>query len=154
GSENKHGFGGLQLCAGKQHVPGGLKNERDGSSFFEREIFGIGEAVHFGAANELRATAVDHVSEIGELRTIIVASSQPGGALAAGNSGGQENFLAGLDGGDVGANPLDDAGHITTGNVRKRDRNPRESPAYPQVEMIQGAGVDADDDFAQARFEF
>jgi hypothetical protein len=131
-----------------------LKNERDGSRFFERELFGIGEAVHFGAANELGATSVDHVSEIGKLRTIVVASSQTGGALAAGNAGSEENFLAGFDGGDAEANLLDGAGNIAAGNMRERDGNARDSAAHPEVEMIESAGVDADDDFAGARFGF
>src|SRR5439155_21190256 len=44
-AEDEDFFGGLKLRAGEQHVPGGLENERNGGGFFEREIFGIGEAV-------------------------------------------------------------------------------------------------------------
>lgn len=153
-AENENGFGGLELRASEQHVPGGLENEWDGGSFFERKIFGVGEAVGFGTADEFGAPAVNHVAEVGKLRAVIVAAGEAGGALAAGDSRGEENFLAGPDRGDVGADFFDDAGDVAAGNVRKRDRNAGEAAAYPEVEMIEGAGVDAGKDFARAGFGF
>src|SRR2546430_10567603 len=51
-------FPGLQLATSDEHVPGGLKDERNRGGLFPLEIFGISEAVHFGRANEFRRAAV------------------------------------------------------------------------------------------------
>ena len=84
------------MRAGEQHVPGSLENEWDGSGFFEREPFRIWEAVYFGATDELRASTVDQITEICELRALVVAAGEAGGAFAAAHSGGEQDFLAWL----------------------------------------------------------
>ena len=40
----RHRFGGLELRAGDQHVPGGERNERKRGGFFEAEICGDRDA--------------------------------------------------------------------------------------------------------------
>jgi hypothetical protein len=131
-----------------------LENERYCSGLLERKIFGIGEAVDLGAADEFGAAAVDQVAEIGELRAVVVAAGEAGGTFAAGDAGSEENFLAGLHGRDVRAGPGDDTGDVAAGNVRERDRDTRDALAYPEIEMVEGAGVHADEDFAGAEFGF
>jgi hypothetical protein len=44
----------------------------------------------------------------------------------------------------------DFASDVTAGNVRKRYRNARQALADPDVEMVQGAGVNAYEHFARA----
>jgi len=135
-------------------VPSSLENERDGGGLFEGEILGEGEAVNLRAAHELGAAAVDHVTEIGKLRAIVVAAGQASGAFAASDSRSEENLLAWSDGGHSWADFFDGAGDIAAGNVRKRNRNAGEAAADPEVEMVESAGVDADEDFAGAGFGF
>jgi hypothetical protein len=131
-----------------------LENERNGGSFLEGKILGIGEAVDFGAADKLGAATVDHVAEIGELWTVVVPAGEASRAFAAGDSGSEEDFLAGLGGGDTRVGFFDDPRDVAAGNVRKRDGNAGKPAADPQVEVVERAAADADEDFAGAEFGF
>jgi hypothetical protein len=55
--------------------------------------------------------------------------------------------LADVDVVNVVADLDDLAGHVATGNVRQRNGVVRKAVANPQVEMIEGASADADEDF-------
>jgi hypothetical protein len=151
-AEDEDFFAGLKLRAGEQHVPGGLENERDGSGFFERKIFRIGEAVGFGAAHESGAAAVDHVAKIGKLRAVVVATGEAGRTFAASDSGSEENLLARAYFGDACTDFFDHAGNVAAGNVRQRNLQPGNALADPKIEMVEGAGVDGDEDLAEAGF--
>ena len=48
----------------------------------------------------------------------------------------------------------DFAGDIAAGNVGERDSNTGEAAANPEVEMIEGAGADANQDFIVAEGRF
>jgi len=133
-------------------VPSGLKNQRDGRGFFKRETFRIGEAIDFGTADKLRAPAVNQVAEIGEPRTVVVVAGKTSSALAAGDSRSEENLLARLDGGNASADLFDDAGDVAAGDMRERNRNAGEPAAHPEVQVVERAGVDADQNFSEAKF--
>src|SRR5258706_9154361 len=57
------------------------------------------------------------------------------------------HFVAGLYPGNQRANFAHDAGNVVAENVRQRDLDPRQTAAYPHVEMIQRAGAHFDQDF-------
>jgi hypothetical protein len=149
-AEDEDVFTGLQFGAGEQHVPGGLEDQRDAGGFGEGEIFRIGNAIYFGDFDEFGATAVDEVAEIGEAAAAIVLAGNASGAFAAGDAGSENDFLAGADGGDVGADFGDLAGDVAAGDVRERDGDAGEAATDPEVEMIEGAGFYFDEDFVGA----
>jgi len=149
-AENEHVVTRLKLGAGYQHVPGGLEDERYGSGFFERKTLRIRQAIYFGDANELGRATVNHVAEIGELAAAVVESRDACGTLAAGYPGGENYFLPDTDGGDFRSDLRDLAGDVAAGNVRKGYRNARQALADPNVEMVQGASVNADEHFVGA----
>jgi hypothetical protein len=84
------------------------------------------------------------------LTAAVVETGYACNAFAAGDSGGEDNFLADLDGSDVGANLGDFASDVAAGNVWERDWNIWQTTADPEVEMIQCAGTDAHEDFVGA----
>jgi len=131
-----------------------LENERDGGGLFERKTLGIGEAVDFGAADQLGTAAIEQVTEVGELRAVIVAAGEASGALAAADPWSQENFLVGPYCGDAGSNFVDDTSDVAARDMRERNGETRNTLAYPKIQMVEGAGVDADESFAEARFGF
>lgn len=153
-SKDEDIFAGLQLRAGEQHVPGSLKNQRDGRRLFKRKIFRMRKAVHVRAAYEFRATAVNQVAEIGKLRAIVVKSGEALCAFAAGDARSQQNFLASSDSGDARAGFFDDTSDVAPGNVREWNRESGDALANPEVEMVEGASVHANEDFAETRFGF
>jgi len=128
-------------------MPRGLEDERDGGGFFERQIFGIGETVYFGGANELSAATVDHIAEVSELAAAIVEAGEARGAFAAGDTGGEEHLLAYANRCNLSSDLRNFAGHVAAGNMRKRNRHIRKTLAHPEIETVQGAGSDADQNF-------
>src|ERR1700736_4816989 len=118
-------------------MPGGLEYQRDRGGLFEAEIFRIRNAVHFRAFYEFGAAAVDHVAESGKFAAAVCETGQAFGAFSAGDSGGEDNFLADFHRGDVGADLSDFANDVAAGNVWKRDWNVGQTAAYPEIEMIQ-----------------
>src|SRR5262249_35910365 len=111
------------------------------------EIFRIGEAVYFGAANEFSATAVGNGSKIAELRTLVVVASEASGAMAARDTWSENDFLPDGDAGDTGAELGDFAGDVAAGDMREWNGDAGQAAADPQVEMIERAGADANEDF-------
>ena len=154
GSENQDGFAGLKLGAVDEHVPGGEENERDGGGVRPVEVFWIRETVDLGHTNIFRAAAIDHVTEVGEIAAAVILTSDAGGTFATGNAGSENDFLADVNGGDFWADLGDFAGNIAAGNVGERDGNAGEAAANPEVEMIEGAGTDANQDFIVAESRF
>jgi hypothetical protein len=142
------------LSAIDKHVPSGEEDKRDGGSVGPIEIFGIRETVDFGRANVFGATAIDHVTKVGEVAAAIILAGDAGGTFAAGDAGRENDFLADVNGGDFRADLGDFAGNIAARNVRERDGNAGKATANPEVEMIKGAGADADEDFIVAENRF
>ena len=62
--------------------------------------------------------------------------------------GREDDFLSNVDGMYIRADLGDLSGHITARNMRQAEcGHSGQAAADPQVEMIQGAGVNADQDF-------
>lgn len=154
GGKNKHGFTGLELRASDEHVPGGLEDDRDGGGMSPIEVFGVRKAIDFGAANIFGAGAIDHAAEIGVIATEIVVAGETGGTFAAGDAGRKNDLLTNVDGGDFRAKLDDFTDAVAAGNVRKRDLESGKAAANPEVEMVEGAGTDADKDFVAAELRF
>jgi hypothetical protein len=153
-AEDEHVFAGLKLGAVDEHVPGGLEDERDGGGFFEREIFGIGQAIDFGRANEFGAATVEHVAEVRSVAAAVVQASHASWAFAATNERCEHNFLTYANGGDFRADLCDFSGDVAAGNVGKRDGHVGQSAADPQIKMIQRASAHAGENFVRAGLGF
>jgi len=135
-------------------VPCGEENERDGGGVRPIEVFGIRETVDLGHANILRAATIDHVTEVGEVAAAVILAGDAGGTFATRNPGGENDFLAHVDGGDFRADLGDFTGNIATGNVGKRDGDAGQAVANPEVKMIEGAGANAYEDLIVAENRF
>ena len=129
--QNEHIFTWLNLRATNQHVPCGLKDQRNGSGFFEREIFRIRHAVDFGNADEFSATPVNQVTKIRELAATIILAGDASRAFPASDAGSENHFLAHFDGVYVRAYFRDFTGDVAAGNVRQWNRNTGKPAADP-----------------------
>src|SRR5216683_4141034 len=151
-SQDEHVFARLQLGAGDKHVPGGLEDERNRSSLFERQIFRVRQAIHFRGAREFGAAAVNHIAKIGGLPAVVVQTSYASRAFAAANQRREHDLLADANRGDIRANLRDFAGNVATGNVRQRDRHVGQAASDPEIEVIESAGLDAHEDIIRAQW--
>jgi hypothetical protein len=131
-------------------VPSGLKNERYGRGVDPIEIFGIGHAIDFRAAHVLGTAAIDHIAEVGEVAAAVVVAGETSGTLAAGHARSKDDFLANMDGVNLGANFGDLAGDVAAGNVRKRNRNTGQAAPDPEVKVVERTSMDVDQDFVGA----
>jgi hypothetical protein len=143
-------FARLKFGAGHEHVPGGLEDERDRGGFFKRQILRVRQAIYFRYADELGASSVNHVAQVGELAAAIVEARQTRRAFSAGDAGREYNFLASANRGDLGADLRDFPGDVAARNVRKRYQNIRKALANPEIEVVQRAGSNAHQDFVGA----
>src|SRR5262249_3785302 len=104
----------------------------------------------FRRTHKFGAASIHHITEIGELATAIIEASQTRRALTATHSGGEDNLFAHLHGCDFGT----DLGYLTrnvaTWNVRQRNRDIRQATANPQIQVIQGASSDANENLPAA----
>ncbi len=149
-SKDENVLAGLELGSRKKHVPSGLEDEWNRSSFLEGEVFRIRQAVDFRGADKLGAAAVNHVAEVGGLTAVVIKAGYASGALATANQWCENDFLANAYGGDVRADLRDFTGDVAAGNVRKRNRDARDAAADPEVEVVQRAGLYANEDFIRA----
>jgi hypothetical protein len=102
----------------------------------------------------LGATAVDHVTKVGVIAAEVVVAGEAGGTFAAGDTGSEDDFLADADSVYFGADFGDFAGDIAAGDVREGNGNAGESAADPEVEVVQAASMDADEDVGGAEVRF
>lgn len=152
--EHEDGFAGAKLSAIGEHVPRGEKDQRHRSGMNPIETFGIGHAVHFGTAHEFRATTVNHKSQVGEIAAEIVLSSETSRATATGDAGSEHHLLADVDVANVVANLDDFTGYVAARDVRKRNGIVRKAVANPQIEVIEGTGAHADENFVRMDLGF
>jgi len=75
-------------------------------------------------------------------------------ALAAGDTGIEDDFVAGLEARDVRADFGDFAGNVAAGNVRERNFPAGDAFANPEIEMIERAGADAHQNIIRADSRF
>jgi hypothetical protein len=99
-------------------VPRGKENERDGSGVKPVEIFGIWKTVDLGHANILRATTINHVTEVGEVPATVIQTCDAGGTFATRDPGRQNDSLADVNGGNFRPDLGDFTGNIAAGNMR------------------------------------
>jgi hypothetical protein len=130
-------------------MPGGEEDQRNGGGMDPVEILGVRHAVDFRAANVFGASAINHKAEVGVIAAEVVMSRQTSGAMTTGNARSENDFLADVDVVDIVADLDDLPGDITAGNMRKRNRVIGQAVADPKVEMIESAGVDADQNFVR-----
>ncbi len=150
-AENEDFFAGLKLGARDEHVPGGEEDERNGGGFFERKAGGNGHGVARGRADVFGVASVDEIAEERVFAAKIVVAGEAGGAASTGNAGLEQDFVAGGDAGDELADGGDFAGDVAAVDVRHGDLNAGDTVADKKIEMIEGAGADADEDFVGAR---
>jgi len=149
--QDENVFARLELRTIDEHVPSGLENKRNGGGMGPIEIFGVGHAIDIGAADEFGAAAINHVAEIGKVAAAVVIAGKACGTFAAGDAGSEHHFLADVDGADFRADLGDFAGDVAAGNMGEWDLEAGKAAAHPEVEMIEGTGVNADEDFAAAK---
>ena len=151
GGDDEDFFARLELCAIDEHVPGGLEDDGNGRGMGPIEIFRIGEAIDFGAADKFSAAAIHHAAKIGVIAAEIVVAGKAGGTLAAGDAGGEHHFLADVHGANFRADFGDFAGNVGAGDVGQGNLKAGKATAYPEVKMIEGAGPNTDEDFVTAK---
>ena len=140
--EHQDRFAGRESCPCEQHVPRRKENQRHRRSFREGNIFGLGDHVRFRYGDQFRAPSVPAIAKHGVGRAQVIAAGQALDAMAAGNSGRQDNGIADADARNVRADGGNFAGNIRPGDMRKRKGDARDTAANPNVEMIQGTGSD------------
>ena len=69
GGKNEHGFARSELGTADEHVPCGLKDERNRGGVGPIKILRIRHAVHIRTAYIFGATAIDHVAKVREIAT-------------------------------------------------------------------------------------
>jgi hypothetical protein len=115
------------------------------------EIFRIGHAIYLGAANIFSAATIGHKTEIAVIAAKVVASRNAGGASAAGDAGGEDNFLADVDVVNFGTDLSNFTGDVTARDMWKRDGHTRQAAPDPKVEMVECAGMNTDQDFIRVK---
>src|SRR4030095_12321046 len=138
----------------EQHVPGGLKNQRDGGGLFKGQTFWIRKAIDFGAADEFGEATVNSVAEMCEVRAAVVVTGEAGGTFAAGDAWSEQDFLAGVDGRDARTHFGDAPSDVAARNVRQWNRHAGQSAAHPEIEMVQCTGAYANQHLAGSQFRF
>ena len=113
-----------------------------------------GQNVHFRSKHVFGAAAIAAVAEERVFTALVVFSRCACRALAARDAGSEDHFVAGVDALGGRANGRDFAGNIAARDERKRKCDPVQSPADPQVEMVQAAGAHVHDDFIRPRVGF
>ena len=151
GSDHEDLFARLELRAIDEHVPSGLEDDGNGRGMGPIEVFRIGEAIDFGAADKFSAASIHHAAKIGVIAAEIVIAGKAGGTFATGDAGGEHNFLADVHGANFGADFGDFAGNVGAGDVGQGNLKAGKATAHPEVEMIEGAGTDTDEDFVAAK---
>jgi len=151
GGEDEDFFARLELRAIDEHVPGGLEDDGNSRGMGPIEVFWIGKAIDFGTADKFSTAAIHHAAKIGVVAAEIVIAGKAGGTSAAGDAGGEHNFLADVHGAHFGADFGDFAGNVGAGDVGQGNLKAGKPTADPEVEMIEGAGANTDEDFVTAK---
>ena len=119
------------------------------SGLIEVETVGNGDDVYRRYCNEFAVAAVNLIAQYGELAALILQTGNALRAVIARKHGSEKHTLTGFEAGDVFADFDDFPGNVAAQDVRQLD--PGESLADPEIEMIQGAGFDADQNLVFAR---
>src|SRR5579883_332577 len=133
-----------------QHVPRREEDERHGGRLGEGEGGGLGQEVCLGDAHVLGVPPVDVLPEDAVLAAQVVVARQAGLAVPAAHPGVEHHRVAGTPGG----HPRPHGGHlardIAPEDVGEREPETGDPPAHVDVQVVHGAGPDADEDLAGA----
>ena len=144
--QHQHVLAGLKLGARHEHVPRGKKHQGRGGGILEAHVVGnLNDAV-LGRREQFRIAAVDGVAEHGEAAAEVVIAREALLALAAALSRGKQYAPARLDALAEFADRDHFARDVAAQDVGHRELHAGDAGAYEQVEMIQRAGTDADQD--------
>ena len=135
--------------AADQHVPGGGEHQRQAGGLVEVQTVRNRDHIHGRHGDQLAIPAIDAIAQDGELRAQVLQSGDALGAVIAEMHRRQQYPLPGLEAGDV----LADLGNLS-GNVRAQDVRQLHSGqtfADPQIDVVQGAGFDPDENLVPAR---
>ena len=146
---DQRGFSGSQTGQRHCHVPGRDRDERKSRRLLEGQRGWNDNHVSSGHRDELGIAAVGLGPEHAERGAQVIA---PGLALVAGSATQprrDEDFLADLDAFDLAADPFDLPGDVATGNMRQGNLVARYPLPNPDIQMVQRAGLDADEHFVR-----
>src|ERR1017187_9698964 len=145
GREHQDVLAGLELGARHEHVPGGEKHQRGGGGTLEAHVVGDLDGAILRRGEQFGIAAVDGVAEHGEAAAEVVVAREALLALAATLSRGQEDAPARLDALAELASGDNLARDIAAQDVRHGELHARDAGADEEVQMIQRAGADADE---------
>ncbi len=140
---------GTQFGVANQHVPRGQENERHGSGIDKGEGIRNRDDVDSWHGDQFAVPSLGVVAEYRELGTEILASAVALLAMTAEQHGRQQHARANFQIGYVFATLRYFASNVASEGVRQLDAG--KSFANPQVEVVESAGANADEDvvFAQ-----
>jgi hypothetical protein len=124
-----------------------LEDERNGRGMGPIEIFGVRQTIDFGAANIFGAAAVNHITEIGEISAPVVVAGYASRTLTASDARSENYLLADVNCADLGTNLGDLTGDVAARNMGKRNGNAWKTAADPEIKVIEGTGMNADENF-------
>src|ERR1019366_5263300 len=119
---------------------------RGGGGALEAHVVGDLDGAVLRRGEQFGVAAVDSVAEHGEAAAEVVVAQQTLLALAATLSRGEEDAPARLDALAEFASGDNLARDIATQDVRHGKLHARDAGADEEIEMIEGAGADADED--------
>src|ERR1017187_4291733 len=144
--EHQDVLAGLEFGARHEHVPGGEKHQRGGGGALEAHVVGDLDGAILRCGEQFGIAAVDGVAEHGEAAAEVVVAQQALLALAATLSRREEDAPARLDALAEFACGNDLASDVAAQDVRHGELHAGDTGADEEVEVIEGAGANADQD--------
>ncbi len=132
-----------------QHVPRRQERQREGSGLGEGDVIRNRDQVGDRHGHVVRIAAVRQQTQDVVGGAQVVASRAAGVARAAPKTGLQHDARA--DRHRPSTSVRDFTGHVAAGDMRERDPQAFEPAAFPQVEMVECAGVHAHDGASRGR---
>ncbi len=125
------------------------EHQRHAGGLVEVQAVRNRDHVHRGNGDQLTISAVHAIAQHGEFRALVLKSGDALGAVIAEMHGRQQYSLPRLEAGDVLADFDDLSCDVRPQNVRQGHSG--QTFADPEIDMVQGAGLDADQNLVLAR---
>ena len=119
------------------------EHQRHAGGLVEVQAIGNRNHIHCGHGDQLTISAIDAIAQDGEFRTQVLKSGDALGALIAEVHRREQDPLPGFEAGDVVADFDNLACDVSTQDVRQLHSG--QAFADPQIDMVQGTGLDADE---------
>ena len=145
--QHQHILARLEARAGDEHVPGGEEHHGNGGGLLEGEVAGDADGAVLGGGQQFGVAAVAAVAEGGEAAAEIVLAAQASLALAATESGREQHAPSGLHPAAQRAHLDNLARDVAAQHMRHGEPHAGDARAHEEVEVVQGAGAHADEDF-------